>query len=232
MRIAVGLGNPDDEYRATRHNVGFEVLDRVARELSVRMGRFRGRSGVGKTLARAAEDPDRDFVLLEPLTYMNLSGTAVAAARDRYSAEPSQILVVCDDLHLPVGRIRVRPGGGSGGHNGLKSIRGALATEDYPRVRIGIGEASGPSEQYVLSRFSSGERPAIEAALESAARAVARWCLDGDLSLLMNTLNAPASEPPNVGGGGRDPEVRPRPVDDGRARPPAAPRRPPDPFGA
>ncbi|HKE02245.1 MAG TPA: aminoacyl-tRNA hydrolase [Planctomycetota bacterium] len=208
LRLAVGLGNPGDEYRETRHNVGFEVIDRVAEALGVRLSRFRGRSGQGKNLGVAVEDPERGFALLEPHTFMNVSGAAVAAAADRFGAEPKSILVVCDDFHLPLGRIRVRPLGSSGGHNGLKSIIAQLATEEFPRARIGIGEARGSAETFVLTRFRRDERPAIEHAIDAVASSVSRWCLDGDLGRLMNELNAPASEPPDGGGGGRGPEVR------------------------
>ncbi len=208
QRLAVGLGNPDDEYVGTRHNVGFEVVDRVAAALSLSLSRFRGRSGAGKTLGQIAEDRTRGFALLEPTTYMNLSGLAVAAAADRFGVAPSAIVVVCDDFHLPLGRIRVRPSGGAGGHNGLKSILGSLATESFPRIRLGIGEARGNVERFVLSRFLPAERREIGGSIETIARELARWCIDGDLDRLMNVLNVPAGVPPKSGGGGGVAEAR------------------------
>lgn len=228
LRVAVGLGNPGDEYRGTRHNVGFEVVERAARILSVRLSRFRGRGDAGKTLGHVAEDGGRGFAILEPSTFMNLSGVAVAAAKARFGVENSAILVVCDDFHLPLGKIRVRPKGSAGGHNGLKSIIAALGTEEFPRVRIGIGEASGAWEGHVLSRFEPQEREAIHAAVESASEAVVRWCLSGNLQSLMNALHS-------HGTGGSTPRVKPdRDPREGRRNPevrtpdePGSPERPP-----
>jgi PTH1 family peptidyl-tRNA hydrolase len=190
LRLAVGLGNPGSEYQSTRHNVGFEVIERVAKALSVRATRFRGRGDSGKTLGHVAEDEERGFALLEPSTFMNLSGTAVAAAKARYGLENGSILVICDDFHLALGRLRVRPKGSAGGHNGLKSIIGSLASEDFPRLRIGIGETQGAWERFVLSRFESEEKLTIHRALGAATQAAADWCLDGNLDKLMNSLNS------------------------------------------
>lgn len=191
-RLVVGLGNPGDEYRATRHNVGFEVTARLARMLSLRPARFRARGDSGKSLGHVCEDEARRFVIMEPATFMNLSGVAVAAARERYGVQSPSILVICDDFNLPLGRIRVRPKGSAGGHNGLRSILGSLATDEFPRVRIGIGESPGPWQDFVLSRFTRDERPVVDAAVSAVADAVAKWCTDGDFDRLMNTLNAPA----------------------------------------
>jgi peptidyl-tRNA hydrolase, PTH1 family len=209
LRLAVGLGNPGDEYRGTRHNVGFEAIERAARELSVGFTRLRGRGDSGKNLGVVAEDESRGFALLEPATYMNVSGVAVAAAERRFGVEPASILVICDDFHLSLGRIRVRPKGSAGGHNGLRSIIGSLGTDEFPRIRIGIGETEGPWEHYVLSRFRKEERPPITEAIEKTAEALARWCLDGDFNRLMNRLNSPPVPP----------EVR-------KDQPPGSPERP------
>jgi PTH1 family peptidyl-tRNA hydrolase len=191
LRLAVGLGNPGDEYRGTRHNVGFEVIERAARDLGVRFSRFRGRGDSGKNLGQVAEDEERGFAILEPTTFMNVSGVAVASACNRYGIEPSSILVICDDFHLSLGRLRVRPKGSAGGHNGLRSILGSLGTEEFPRIRIGIGETEGPWEHYVLSKFRKEERLPIEEAIETTVGALSRWCLDGDFARLMNSLNSP-----------------------------------------
>jgi PTH1 family peptidyl-tRNA hydrolase len=216
LRLAIGLGNPGDEYRGTRHNVGFEVIDRVARSLTVRLTRFRGRGDAGKPLGHVAEDESRGFALLEPSTFMNRSGAAAAAAKERFGLQDNAILVVCDDFHLALGRIRARPKGSAGGHNGLRSLIASLTTDEFPRVRIGIGEASGPWEAHVLSRFEPQERLTIHKAVEAVSEAVSRWCLDGDLERLMNALNSlgagEAAPRVNLDGGSkgaaRDPEVR------------------------
>ncbi|MBI3819148.1 MAG: aminoacyl-tRNA hydrolase [Planctomycetes bacterium] len=196
-RLIVGLGNPGDEYRGTRHNVGFEVIERVARLLNVRLERFRARGDSGKSLGHGCEDSTRGFALLEPSTYMNVSGVAVAAARDRYELNSPSILIICDDFHLPLGRIRVRPKGSAGGHNGLRSIIAMLGTDEFPRVRVGIGESPGPWQEFVLSRFARDERPVIERTISDSTDAIAAWCLSGDFDRLMNKLNAPpASQDP------------------------------------
>lgn len=192
-RLVVGLGNPGEEYQGTRHNVGFDVVNRLAKTLSVRFERFRARGDSGKTLGRCAEDSERSFALLEPATFMNLSGVAVQAARERLGVPSSSILVICDDFHLALGRLRVRPKGSAGGHNGLRSIIGSLASEEFPRVRIGIGDAPGQWQDFVLSRFTREEKEIVEPAVGNTAAAVAKWCLDGDFDRLMNTLNAPSN---------------------------------------
>ncbi|MFN0207545.1 MAG: aminoacyl-tRNA hydrolase [Planctomycetota bacterium] len=189
-RIVVGLGNPGPEYRGTRHNVGFEVIERLAREVGVRFERFRQRGDSGKPLGKIAEDTIRGFALVEPSTFMNLSGVAVAAARDRYDSLPGEIVVVCDDFNLPLGRIRVRPKGSAGGHNGLKSIIASLATDEFPRVRIGLGGSPGNWEDFVLSTFTAEERETVLNAVTRVSDALAAWCVKGDFDQLMNILNA------------------------------------------
>lgn len=159
------------------------------------MQRFRSRGDSGKTLGHIADDPKRGFALLEPSTYMNASGVAVAAARDLYQIEPRNIMVICDDFNLPLGRVRVRPKGSAGGHNGLKSIIASLATDEFPRVRLGLGGTSGDWESFVLSGFTSGERAAMAESFERVAQAVSRWCVDGDFDRLMNELNVPPPDP-------------------------------------
>jgi PTH1 family peptidyl-tRNA hydrolase len=197
MKLIVGLGNPGREYAGTRHNIGFEVIDRLA-------GRF-GWSGPGDfdRIARgkfeglAADGPvslpgrSEKVMLLKPLTFMNLSGRAVQAAVAFYQLATDDIMILLDDLALASGRIRLRAEGSSGGHNGLKDIEQALGTSRYPRLRVGIDPPPErvPGRDYVLGRFSDQQRPLIDRAVERAAEAVEVW-MDQGLAAAMNKFNA------------------------------------------
>ncbi|MDR1048951.1 MAG: aminoacyl-tRNA hydrolase, partial [Synergistaceae bacterium] len=141
MKLVAGLGNPGQEYVYTRHNMGWAVVDHLVRRLSLGnpVLKFRGEFWKG-----------RDFLLLKPLTFMNLSGLAVREAFDFYKMEPSDVLVVCDDTALPYGRLRLRGKGSAGGHNGLASVLSCLSTLEVPRLRIGIGGAPGDKIGWVL----------------------------------------------------------------------------------
>lgn len=190
MKLVVGIGNPGDEYVGTRHNVGFDVVERVASRCSTQLERDRR---LGARTARcsipAASGPAAEVLLVEPLSYVNLSGPVVARIAKERGAVPSQILVVVDDFHLPLGAIRVRDQGSAGGHNGLKSIIASLCTDAFPRVRIGIGEAPpGGSEDFVLTRFRPSERPAIDEARERGADCVEVWAREGTAAA-MNRFN-------------------------------------------
>jgi peptidyl-tRNA hydrolase, PTH1 family len=174
-RIVVGIGNPGREYEGTRHNVGFEIVDRVAarQELAFREVAYAGwvaegvRGGV-------------PFVLLKPLTFVNRTGSAVRTLRRLMDSPPSSILVVLDDLALDVGRLRFRRGGSSGGHNGLQSVLAELSTESVPRLRVGIGSApSAAWREHVLSPFPPEEREVVDRAVARAAEAVESF-LDGE----------------------------------------------------
>ena len=197
MKLIVGLGNPGSEYVGTRHNVGFEVIDEFAYRLGwipqgqfARMAKanfegltFDGMLGLEKVL------------LLEPLTYMNLSGRSVQAAMAFYRIEPAEIMVVLDDLALPAGALRMRTGGSSGGHNGLKDIERALGTDQYPRLRIGI-DPTPPriaGKDYVLGRFSAEQRKSIDPAIGRACGAIATW-IDKGIATAMNQCNAAQAE--------------------------------------
>ena len=164
MKLIVGLGNPGKQYAGTRHNIGFEAVDMLAR----RLGWISGPGDFAK-LARANFDGlavdgsvslaglSEKVMLLKPMTYMNLSGKSVQGAMAFYRLEPADLMVVLDDLALPCGRLRIRPGGSSGGHNGLKDIERALGTDQYPRLRIGIDAPPPflPGKDYVLQPFST-----------------------------------------------------------------------------
>jgi PTH1 family peptidyl-tRNA hydrolase len=184
LRAVFGLGNPGERYEGTRHNVGFAVLDKVAADGGVRIARRRFRARVAETGAGA----DR-VLLVKPQTFMNDSGHAVRLAVAWNKLGPEQILVVCDDLDLPVGKIRVRRKGSSGGHKGLRSIADALGTPEFPRLRIGIGRPAGrDAVEYVLDRFAAAERDEIDAAVDRAVDAVRCWMQDG-IEACMNRFN-------------------------------------------
>jgi PTH1 family peptidyl-tRNA hydrolase len=189
MRVVLGLGNPGEEYRHTRHNAGFLVLERLAGELGAKLSRRRFRSLVAEV--RMGDEP---VLLACPQTYMNESGRAARAAVDFLGLEPAGLLVVCDDFHLPLGRLRARSGGSAGGHHGLESVIRELGTGGFARLRLGIGECRGDSVAYVLGRFSRAERAAVEPAVARAAQAVRVWAEKG-MAACMNQFNAGTAEP-------------------------------------
>ena len=158
--MIVGLGNPGPEYRGTRHNVGFEVIDEIAAKHRIQVSTRRHQALYG-----TGEVDGYRVALVKPMTYMNLSGQAVAQIAKSFGVVPKHIIVVADDLDMEVGKVRRRMKGSSGGHNGHKSIIASLRTEDYPRVKIGIGK-SGPTIDHVLSRFNPEEREKIMAAID------------------------------------------------------------------
>ena len=192
MKLVVGLGNPGPEYDGTRHNVGFEVVDRLARRwadpaASVARNRFSG-------LVVEAMIRDEKVLLLKPLTYMNLSGKAVAEALRFYKMSPADdLLVMVDDTALDCGSIRLKPGGGAGGHNGLSDVSRLLGTDAWPRLRIGVDKPGRiPLKNYVLGRFTPEQQPLVESSLGEAADAAACWASEG-LATAMNRFNRKAS---------------------------------------
>lgn len=188
MKLIIGLGNPGRRYRATRHNVGWEAVDRLARRLGVAVDTEEGWALVGTgTVGRTR------VLLAKPLTYVNVSGTAVQDLRRRHRAKPPDVFLVVDDLDLPLGRLRLRPGGSHGGHNGLRSVVEALGSEAFPRMRIGIGRppAGIDPAEFVLTPFSAEERQIMDAALDRAAEAIETALREG-LPEAMNRFNARA----------------------------------------
>ena len=187
MKLIVGLGNPGSEYERTRHNAGFMVVDRlIERHAAGQPLRAKFHSGV----VEAAVPGAAKALLQKPITYMNRSGLAVIEALNFYKLEPAtDLLVIVDDIALPVGSIRMRAGGGDGGHNGLGDISRVLGGADYPRLRIGIG-APGivPQKDYVLQRFSQEQLADLEPALSTAADAAELWAREGAESA-MNRFN-------------------------------------------
>jgi len=180
--IVVGLGNPGGEYRGTRHNVGFEVIDLLSERHNIKLDRSKhtARFGIGMIGGAAV-------LLIKPMTYMNLSGRAVAPFARDHNIKPDRILVIADDLALRLGRNRLKPGGSAGGHNGHKSLIASLATTEYPRLKIGIGSASGQTIDHVLGAFERDERDVIAIAIKSAAdgvEAVVNQGLDAGMNMV------------------------------------------------
>jgi peptidyl-tRNA hydrolase, PTH1 family len=191
LKLVVGLGNPGTKYQATRHNIGFELVDRLAR------------GGRGAAFSRRFDgllaDTEIDFrrvLLLKPETFMNLSGRSVSQAVRFYKLPLSDILVVCDDLSLPLGKLRIRTAGSDGGQKGLRDVAAALGTDQFPRLRIGIGDQDdSDAVNFVLTRFRSAERPIIDDALILASQAVAVWVTQG-IEAAMNRFNGPIPAKP------------------------------------
>lgn len=178
-RVVVGLGNPGREYVGTRHNVGYDVLDLLARRWKAEFEPDRLVSGLVATASPPGLSVGR-VRLVKPTTFMNLSGSAYAKALKVFSTEPAGALVVVDDFMMDLGRLRLRADGSSGGHNGLRSIEGTVGTV-YPRLKIGIGTPPGGRDpaDFVLSRFSAAERKELPFVLEAAADAVTTWLAEG-----------------------------------------------------
>ncbi len=185
MWLVVGLGNPGDEYAATRHNAGFMLVDRLARAWGVELrGRlFRSRTGLAR---RGGED----VLLLEPKTFMNRSGAAVRAALEGREIGPDRLVVAYDDLDIPLGEIRVRKSGRPGTHKGMISVAAEVGTGDFARVRIGIGPlpAGRDAADYVLEPFRKAERADLESGLDQAAEAL-ELVLDGQVEKAMTRFN-------------------------------------------
>jgi PTH1 family peptidyl-tRNA hydrolase len=181
IRLVVGLGNPGPEYKRTRHNVGFEVVDALATEWGLAWQHSKSWHALWAKSEKA--------ILVKPASYMNRSGEPVAAVANFYKIEPAQILVVLDDMALELGRLRLRPEGGAGGHNGLESIILQFGIEEIPRLRIGIGAApTEAASDYVLGRFFEEEQPLVEKTVARAADAV-KWAIDNGVLSAMNLFN-------------------------------------------
>lgn len=204
-RIVLGIGNPGPEYEGTRHNVGFAVLDLVADRLGSSFRRLERRAPDGRRLfsgrVKARVAPGRNqrgepFLLVKPWTYVNRSGDVAGPLLRAAGLGPESLFVVVDDLNLPLGRIRVRPAGSAGGHNGLRSIEDALGSDAYPRLRLGIGRAeSTDAVDHVLSPFTQEEQEVLGHALELAARATVEWLEGAGVEELMNRYNGPGIGP-------------------------------------
>jgi PTH1 family peptidyl-tRNA hydrolase len=181
IRLVAGLGNPGTEYNGTRHNIGFEVVDRLASEL--------GLAWKHEKRWHALWAKAENVILVKPTSYMNRSGEPLQAIAHYYKITPAEMLIVVDDMALPLGRLRLRPDGGTAGHNGLESVIVQFGTEEIPRLRIGIGAAPQEgSVDYVLGRFFEEERPLVHKTIARSAEAV-KCAIDNGLLSAMNLFN-------------------------------------------
>ncbi len=184
MKLIAGLGNPGPKYAGTRHNVGFEVADELARRHGVSFG-----AGLADALVARVRG-DEPVLLVKPLSYMNLSGRPVGELIRYYRIPLDQVLVVVDDVNLPLGRLRARARGSDGGHNGLRSIIEALGSPAFPRLRLGVGRGDPARDlaDHVLARFDPDERRQVEAMIQAAADAAELFCAEG-IAAVMNRYN-------------------------------------------
>ena len=185
-RLLIGLGNPGQIYRGTRHNVGFAVVDRLADQLAVSL------HDDGRATALTGEGKWRGFpvILAKPQTWMNCSGESVHRLQRRFGLQNNHLMVIVDDIHLPVGRLRLRPGGSAGGHNGLQNVIDSLGTNEFPRMRIGVGDefCQGRQASHVLSPFSAQELEHLTGVMKRACAAAKTFVSDG-LPSTMNKFN-------------------------------------------
>lgn len=185
MKLIVGLGNPGRQYHGTRHNVGFEVVEVLSKRHRIHVKARRSRAVVGEGTIAGEE-----VVLARPQTFMNLSGEAVGALARRYRIAPEDILVIYDDSNLPLGKLRIRTRGSAGGHNGMKSIIHSMGSEEFPRIRLGIGSPDRREMiDHVLSRFKRAEMPIVREMIQRAADAVEMYLSEGP-EPTMNRFNA------------------------------------------
>jgi len=184
-RLIVGLGNPGREYEHTRHNLGFEVVDLFSRLNKVPAGRRSGKATLAEGLVA-----DRRVYLLKPMTYMNLSGSSISAFLRQKPLALTNLIVIADDINLPLGKLRLRASGSDGGHNGLKSVISHLHSREFPRLRIGVGAPRDSAQQvdYVLGKFSRAEAKIVDESVERAVAALELWLREG-IEAAMNKFN-------------------------------------------
>ena len=193
MKLIVGLGTPGREYRDTRHNVGFMVVEEFARRYALSWAQAPSQVPEAFVAKRYGTDP---VLLAKPLTFMNLSGDAVAALARYYDVPAAELLIVVDEIALPFGRLRARARGSAGGHNGLKSVIDRLGTTEFPRLRLGVGRGDARRDlaDHVLSKFERGERAELESFITRAADAVEMFVAEG-IGKMMNTYNPEPATP-------------------------------------
>lgn len=186
MYIIAGLGNPTKEYSGTRHNIGFEVIDRLADDCRIDVSMKKHKAICGKGCIGGQK-----VILCKPQTYMNLSGESIRELADYYKVAPEDIIIIFDDISLEPGQLRIRAKGSAGGHNGIKSIIAHLGTQEFPRVKVGVGEKPKGWDlaDYVLSRFGSEDRKVMDEAVKEASSAVQMMIGDG-VDAAMNKYNA------------------------------------------
>ena len=190
MKAIIGLGNPGTKYAGTRHNIGFDAITAIADKynFSINTRKFKGMYAEGHI-------GGEKVLLVQPQTFMNLSGECVREIADFYKLLPEEIIIICDDINLDAGRLRIRKKGSAGGHNGLKNIIAHLGTEEFPRIRIGVGEKTEGWDlaDYVLARFDKDTEPVMREALKNAVLAVETWIAEG-IDASMNKYNTPSEK--------------------------------------
>jgi PTH1 family peptidyl-tRNA hydrolase len=179
----MGLGNPGSRYEETRHNIGFKATDQIAHTFGILLNKRMARSRVGRGMIGSSE-----IVLAQPQTYMNNSGAAAASLLSHYRLNPPDLVVIHDDLDLPVGRLRIKTRGGHGGHKGIQSIRSSIGTDRFIRIKIGIGRPAGEAEEYVLSRFDREEKKRLGEVLDQVVEA-AVLIVNDEVERAMNRFN-------------------------------------------
>ena len=193
MKLIVGLGNPGADYERTRHNAGWMVVDAFARKFNIDVTKHEKNAYTGQKRVAGGT-----VMVAKPLTYMNLSGDAVRLLVNAYVESTDDLIVVYDDIDLPLGKLRIRPSGSSGTHNGMRSIVQTLGTERFPRLRVGIGAADGGRlRDYVLDEFAGDEQPVVDRAIERAVDALVLFAC-GDLKRAMNQFNRDEEPPPET----------------------------------
>ena len=184
MFLIVGLGNPGKEYQNTRHNIGFDAIDVIAKKYKIELNRIKFKGVYGETFIEGEK-----VILLKPSTYMNLSGESIRSVMDFYKIKEEDVLVIYDDISLEVGRLRIRDKGSAGGHNGIKSIISHMGTEEFGRIKIGVGQPKGNLVNYVLGNFAKEERQILDEVLEAVVSA-AEVIIKEDVKEAMNKYNS------------------------------------------
>jgi PTH1 family peptidyl-tRNA hydrolase len=190
VKLVVGLGNPGPEYAGTRHNVGFDVLDLLAARGKLLFHPARKLEGDAGTAPFEFARHASGALLVKPLAFMNRSGAVVSELVRRLGCTVEEVLVVCDDFDLPLRSLRIRPHGGPGTHNGMRSIVESLASDRFPRLRVGIGRAGTDAARHVLERFAEAEREEIAISVAEAAEAIEAWLAEGDLAGVMTRFHS------------------------------------------
>ncbi len=183
MFLIVGLGNPGKEYEDTRHNIGFKVIDNIAKEYNIEINRQKFKGVYGEGFIN-----NKKVMILKPTTYMNLSGESVREVVDFYNLENSEVIVIYDDISLEVGKLRIRDKGSAGGHNGIKSIIAHLGSDIFPRIKVGIGQPNGDLVKYVLGKFTKEEMTILSESIDASTKATEE-IIKSDVKTAMNQFN-------------------------------------------
>jgi len=184
MFLIVGLGNPGKEYENTRHNIGFNAIDVISKKYKIELNRIKFKGVYGETFIKGEK-----VILLKPSTFMNLSGESIRAVMDFYKINKEDVLVIYDDISLEVGRLRIRDKGSAGGHNGIKSIISHMGTEEFGRIKVGVGQPKGNLVNYVLGNFAKEEKQILDEVLETVVLAT-EVIIKEDVKEAMNKYNS------------------------------------------